>query len=752
MKKLTIIVTFLVTLLLVTPFVFASSGAPTMIEGASIRTSGEQGLRFYANLENEAVTSQGFYLVYGETSVVNLQTAISNAVEDNVMLNVKKVFKVEVENREPNGDFSVVLTGIPEVGYLDKITAIAYGVVDNAEIFVSAGTTRSIGEVAYNMIKANDYNQVALDILESIDINHRALVSTHWETYEESSAIFETDPLILKTQFINDWNAKFGTTLTDLIGTAFHTSAIVGKTDQAAQGSMTNLTGMRIYAFFKDELYSLKWGWLLDYIIKYGSGIIHPARQAVALKGDGTNNNQILYDASHFNYSLVNFFNMSNQTGGYEPINFTLPGSKARYQDVVNFNNTIPKMLSIYNLSKIGDSVALPQDLSKDGYTFNQSFTEGTNVHTISYILTGQGKVLEPNFTIVNYNISYLDGAEEVLPNDLYNINQSLTLPTYEKPDHIFEGWFDNPSFTGSPVTSISMGTTGNKVFYAKTSLLDDPVITSLISQLPTHIMNDYVLPNAEGVTWQLKAGQDTTLYNVETGKLLRFPGESTLLTVVLNKGSISQDVVLRFGIADPTKTQYYYNADANSVAQTGGTFTTQQNKSGFGGYTIIVGTKQYFIGYRSHISLSGTTANEIMTISQLRPYGLGGANNYNLGLLTGGIPATNSRGYGVLYENTGNVPVQFDLRETYGRADSGYAGYGKFILKPEGNGQYKVSALLPNHTGGLMVTLNQGELLWAPHTWEVAGTYLYQPGATKGVLLVNSIIKIETFKMDFTD
>ncbi|WP_143224699.1 InlB B-repeat-containing protein, partial [Acholeplasma laidlawii] len=469
MKKLTIIVTFLVTLLLVTPFVFASSGAPTMIEGASIRTSGEQGLRFYANLENEAVTSQGFYLVYGETSVVNLQTAISNAVEDNVMLNGKKVFKVEVENREPNGDFSVVLTGIPEVGYLDKITAIAYGVVDNAEIFVSAGTTRSIGEVAYNMIKANDYNQVALDILESIDINHRALVSTHWETYEESSAIFETDPLILKTQFINDWNAKFGTTLTDLIGTAFHTSAIVGKTDQAAQGSMTNLTGMRIYAFFKDELYSLKWGWLLDYIIKYGSGIIHPARQAVALKGDGTNNNQILYDASHFNYSLVNFFNMSNQAGGFAPIDFTLPGSKARYQDVVNFNKTIPTTLSIYNLSKIGDSVALPQDLTKNGYTFNQSFTDGTNAYTTSYILTGESKILTPNFTAITYDINFFDGVDELdLSVNNYNVNQNVTLPSYSKEGYVFEGWYDNAEFIGSPIINIASGNTGNKTFFAK--------------------------------------------------------------------------------------------------------------------------------------------------------------------------------------------------------------------------------------------------------------------------------------------
>lgn len=515
---------------------------------------------------------------------------------------------------------------------------------------------------------------------------------------------------------------------------------------------MTNLTGMRIYAFFKDELYSLKWGWLLDYIIKYGSGITHPARQAVALKGDGTNNNQILYDASHFNYSLVNFFNMSNQTGGFAPINFTLPGSKTRYQDVVNFNNTIPKTLSIYNLSKIGDSVALMQDLSKDGYTFNQSYTDGTNAYTTSYILTGQVKVLEPIFTIIDFSISYIDGSEEVLPNDLYNINQSLTLPTYEKPDHIFEGWYDNPSFTGSPVTSISMGTTGNKVFYAKTSLLDDPVITSLISQLPTHIMNDYVLPTAEGVTWQLKAGQDTTLYDVETGKLLRFAGETTLLTVVLNKGSVSQDVVLRFGIADPTLTQYYYNADANSAALTGGTFTTQQNKSGFGGYTIIVGTKQYFIGYRSHISLSGTTANEIMTISQLRPYGLGGTNNYNLGLVTGGLPASNSRGYGVLYENTGTHPIQFDLKLTYGRTGADSYGYGRMIFSKQLDGTYVITPLIASTTSVKMVTLNPGEMLWAPHTWEVSGTYLYQPGAANGVLLANSTIKIETFKMNFTD
>ncbi|WIF88649.1 InlB B-repeat-containing protein [Acholeplasma laidlawii] len=466
MKKIIIIVTFLVTLLLVTPFVFASSGAPTMIDGASIRTSGEQGLRFYANLENEAVTSQGFYLVYGEASVVNLQTAISNAVEGNVMLNGKKVFKVEVENREPNGDFSVVLTGIPEVGYLDKITAIAYGVVDNAEVFVSAGTTRSIGEVAYKMAQAGQINETARQILDVIDNEFSALFERPWGTFEESSGIYSTDPEEIEQAFIADWNSKFGTTWTDIDATTFAANTRMGGT--GSQGTSTTVATTRIYQFFNDSTMKYRWEWLLDYFMATDN-ITHAARQATAIKGDGTNGTYALYWADHLTYSISNFFNYEHKTGWSTAMNFTVGNGTTRHRRISEFNNRIVRQADFNMLNKVGDVVVLPNNLTKLGHTFDNSYSEGLNNYTSSYTLTGESKILTPNFTAITYDINFFDGVDELdFSVNNYDVNQNVTLPSYSKEGYVFEGWYDNAEFIGSPISNIASGNTGNKTFYAK--------------------------------------------------------------------------------------------------------------------------------------------------------------------------------------------------------------------------------------------------------------------------------------------
>src|SRR5690606_22558780 len=105
--------------------------------------------------------------------------------------------------REENGDFTVVLTGIPEAGYLDNLTAIAYAVAEGNEVFVDAGVSRSIGEVAYKMAQAGEYNDASNTIMEHLDTVFRDLVATPWGTYEETSGIFETDPSVLKEAFIS---------------------------------------------------------------------------------------------------------------------------------------------------------------------------------------------------------------------------------------------------------------------------------------------------------------------------------------------------------------------------------------------------------------------------------------------------------------------------------------------------------------------------------------------------------------------
>src|SRR5690606_41250599 len=48
------------------------------IDGASIRSQGVQGLRFYANLIDVDAQSHGFYLLYGDASLEDLEIAIEN--------------------------------------------------------------------------------------------------------------------------------------------------------------------------------------------------------------------------------------------------------------------------------------------------------------------------------------------------------------------------------------------------------------------------------------------------------------------------------------------------------------------------------------------------------------------------------------------------------------------------------------------------------------------------------------------------
>ena len=129
-----------------------------MVDGASIRTETEnvrQGLRFYANIDSSLLNNEfGFYLIYGRINTQTLRNEIVNQGSENLIINNKKVFRKAISNVNHNNQFSVVLTGIPEIGYLDEITAIAYA-VDNDENIILAenALTRSVFEVAINSSK-----------------------------------------------------------------------------------------------------------------------------------------------------------------------------------------------------------------------------------------------------------------------------------------------------------------------------------------------------------------------------------------------------------------------------------------------------------------------------------------------------------------------------------------------------------------------------------------------------------------------
>ena len=74
-----------------------------------------------------------------------------------------------------------------------------------------------------------------------------------------------------------------------------------------------------------------------------------------------------------------------------------------------------------------------------------------TNTYTITYVLNG-------GITSKEYTASY-------------TVEESVTLPTesdISRTGYKFRGWFEEEDFSGSAVSEIAKGSTGNKVFYAK--------------------------------------------------------------------------------------------------------------------------------------------------------------------------------------------------------------------------------------------------------------------------------------------
>ena len=127
------------------------------------------------------------------------------------------------------------------------------------------------------------------------------------------------------------------------------------------------------------------------------------------------------------------------------------------------------------------EQVLTTNGFSRLGYTFAgwNTNTSGTgtnysNCQLVKNLASAQGSVfnLYAKWNIVTYSITYnLNGGTNPSTGveTKYNVTSSaITLPTPTKTGYSFGGWYENSSFSGSAVTSIPTGSTGNKVYYAK--------------------------------------------------------------------------------------------------------------------------------------------------------------------------------------------------------------------------------------------------------------------------------------------
>ena len=120
------------------------------------------------------------------------------------------------------------------------------------------------------------------------------------------------------------------------------------------------------------------------------------------------------------------------------------------------------------------------KDTSGNNNTFTQTLvtaTSSTNqmlLHFVTndygYASPGGGVYLTVTLVPKEYSITYngVEGATNPNPASYTIESEAITLDTPTRDGYTFAGWFDNAGFTGSAVTTITAGSTGDKTFWAK--------------------------------------------------------------------------------------------------------------------------------------------------------------------------------------------------------------------------------------------------------------------------------------------
>ena len=475
-----------------------ADSALAMTDGASVRTSGDyQGLRFLASVDTlEGSTEHGFFLAKGEHSLADMRTAIeagANKVGDD------KLVKKTAEGSETS--FAVTIYNIDNTNYVTDITAVAY-VYNGTTYTFDKAVVRNIAEVALNALNENEEGTILNDVASYIAGNYKKAYENYAGNFVVNNAAYCYNPEELAVVFVKDWN-KFvdaddritsmtsntiatskGLTYKSKTGADFYYSAKNTKWTDIGSGAelgVTDISESNLYRFFNDAKMSAKWSWLLD-LLYIADNTTHPARQITAVRGDGTNGSYVLYSGQQLVLSILNFFNKTKITYYYNGVDFSAGSNRrAYYENMLGGSGT---NTTIYNpslgscqIGKAGDTITLPAEKAKTGYTWNGYYVSSTKYEAnSSYTLTSGNVSFIPTFDVINYSVTYKDGEDDISSlftssYTYFNIESAdLTLPDYEKTGFVFDGWYDNAGLTGDPVTTIASGTHENKTYWAKTT------------------------------------------------------------------------------------------------------------------------------------------------------------------------------------------------------------------------------------------------------------------------------------------
>jgi len=429
-----------------------------LAEGVQIRTDGNNGLRWVANVTNHN-DSNVYGFLFAQGDVANL-TAETNGVINQV------VTGVDAENLS----YSATMVKFPQSAAGQDISVRAYVKVGNTYTYSSNTVVRNLGEVALTAYNTDAAGTFVKNVVNFVESNYKTLYVGFDGAVNFGVSKYEINPANLEKEFVKDWNAKFGTTWTEFNYKDFDVSAIEGTAPLTATTD-TDCSGTNAYEFFNtDPVTSAKWDWLLEFFLGETATGVHSKLQINALLGNGTyevDNNGTpvtqLWKLMHFSRSLHNFF-----SAGYENVHdypgVAFPDSSA-FAQIGKYNDQI--IASNPKLVMIGKEVEL-SDLINEGYNF-EGYDSGSGVASTTVKVPTETVSYAPQFAPVCYTIKYMYGEVELTDLErTYNIEDDFHLPESVFDGYDLLGWYDNPELTGDPIEMIEVGTTGDKVYYAK--------------------------------------------------------------------------------------------------------------------------------------------------------------------------------------------------------------------------------------------------------------------------------------------
>lgn len=148
------------------------------------------------------------------------------------------------------------------------------------------------------------------------------------------------------------------------------------------------------------------------------------------------------------------------------------------YEQHINYNGSNKLSPTFTLASPDGATQAITPSFTNGQMTIDDSLLKQAGAYTLQGALVGSS--YEGHFTHTfkvknqDYNITYQNAgnwAKGYTAPTTYTVDDEVTLPNasnLDEPGYLFQGWYEDSNFSGTPVTTISKGTSGDKTYYAK--------------------------------------------------------------------------------------------------------------------------------------------------------------------------------------------------------------------------------------------------------------------------------------------